>query len=235
MLTQNASDRINQPILIRDIVITATTRGAAGAGEYDNKKNESETPSQTIDRLYEATQHIMQKAADDHHKMNCNQGQLSPDKQNNITRVVTNEFFFYTANPLTLEQFEKLMQKINDFAKKQPKNLHLVLGSFAVLNSDGKLINIVPHIESGLDPRINLIVKNNASTSDPKYNERTYVEVDNTQNLAGLEITIDDKKNALSFNNVIQCETAGGLNFILASIFVLIIGVALQKNDCMEN
>jgi hypothetical protein len=40
-------------------------------------------------------------------------------------------------------KFQVLQQKIADLARLQPENLRLVLGSFAVINADNKIMNVV--------------------------------------------------------------------------------------------
>lgn len=155
----------------------------------------------------------MVDASNSHKNENFNSvtNELQPDKKNTITRLMTNEFFFYTQQPLSMEQFENLQQKIFEQAKKQPENLHIVLGSFAVLTPGGKVMNIVPHIECGQNPMFNFVVKNNPSCIDPAFKHRPNVDINiHGENcLNALSININNDKRPLSFNSVFQCKTAG--------------------------
>lgn len=74
--------------------------------------------------------------------------------ENTITRVLTNEFLFYTKHLLTLNEFQILQQRIANLVKIIPENFHLILGSFAILTTDNKVMNVVPHIQSGKNPVI---------------------------------------------------------------------------------
>src|SRR5262249_21839966 len=69
-----------------------------------------------------------------------------------ITRLVTNEFSLYTTYPLTLEQFTYIQEGIAQFAKELP-NVHLILGSFAVMSEGGELMNVVAHVQGGPSPQ----------------------------------------------------------------------------------
>lgn len=201
--------------------ITSFTAPHSPVGEFGKPSHfgghqpfSNETPDQLIDRLYTAINMLVMMASEQHRIDNCIPGsnELLPANKNNITRILTNEFFFYTSKPLTLNQFQTLQQKIANFAKDQPENLHLVLGTFAVLTPDGKIMNVLPQIECGSNPRINLIVKNNPSNIDPTYKNYPNIDI-KADDISNLKITINNQECQFTFNNVTQCKTASGVSY----------------------
>ena len=91
---------------------------------------------------------------------------LDPDY---ITRLSTNEFFFYTKEPLTLKEFEELQNKLVVKAKTLSPGVQLIFGSFAVATEENKVMNVTPHITCGESPQFQFIVKNHTSSIDVRY------------------------------------------------------------------
>lgn len=231
-------DKKNPRVVIQDVLIASMQNynppPVFATGEYDDSSKfggvkltaKREDPDSLIDRLYTQIDAWVQQGARQHRK-NCvaDSNQLLPGKENTITRLLTNEFFFYTREPLTMDHFGKLMQRLESLAKSQPENLHLILGSFAVRTPDNKIMNIVPHIECGKNPIINFSVKNYPSDGDPKYSELSAgkavtptiplpnIDVNKGDKVSNLAITINGQHYPLSFYNTYQCKTAGGALF----------------------
>lgn len=114
-----------------------------------------------------------------------------------------------------MEQFQNLQQRISDFAKVHPENLHFVLGSFAVLTPDNKVMNIVPQIQCGSAPIFHFIVKNSTTSIDPIYqNHPQNVSAEEGDDIADLKITIDNQECPLSFQNLHICKSANQIEFI---------------------
>ena len=86
-----------------------------------------------------------------------------------MTRLSTNEFFFYTKEPLTLKEFEELQNEIAAKAETLSPGVQLILGSFAVKTDDDKVMNVTPHITCGSPPYFQFIVKNYTSPIDVRY------------------------------------------------------------------
>lgn len=225
--------------VIRDVVVVGTTRvvdvtkqEADGKlvttkqtiipkGEFEfslvfdgHDPDVQESPDSVVDRLYRRIQEIVPDAAMQHKADNYDDDEktLLPDKRNNITRLITNEFFFYTKRPLTLAQFQQLMQKMAAWAAIQPENLHLILASFAVQTGAG-VMNIVPVIQCGPAAKINFVAKSNPSDVDPVYTEtagskRMLFNVSKAIDISKIEITINGKPHPISFDNIIACKTA---------------------------
>lgn len=98
----------------------------------------------------------------------------SKSKPGQITRVVTDEFSFYTKNtPLTIEEYKSIINKASEALKTLPPNLVLVVSSMPVLWPDGCLRNAVLHIQSPKDdtsePIIHHFSKESCSPIDPVY------------------------------------------------------------------
>ncbi len=189
-----------------------------------------------VERLEKSIFTLMDEAKDTHEANN-----IKYNVPDHITRLSTNEFFFYTKEPLTLKEFEELQNKIAQRAKAMPEGVQLILGSFGVKTDDGKVMNVVPHISCGDPPEFYFIVKNNTSAIDPRYKEpdgmggmdklpmldaRTH-----KSSMPMPHITIDGKVKAFSFNNIVQCKTPSGVQFLTAVDICLdhAYGVA-QKN-----
>lgn len=205
-------------IIVNDIVVTGTVKdfksqsnkNKTQAGEILNGE-ENESFEKLHERLFAHIKNLSERTlnvtADD-----------SKKNPNLLVRLITNEFFFFTKKPLTLAEFQKVMQSVADMAKAFPHSLHLILGSFAVLREDNVVMNVTPHIQCGKDPKINLIVKNYPSVMDPIYSKEQdqlpnatkdipEKEVLSTQvDVSDSAIKIDDKVHHFSFNNIILCE-----------------------------
>jgi hypothetical protein len=160
------------------------------------------------------------------YQTNCykpNTSEVDPDY---IVRLSTNEFFFYTKEPLTLKEFEELQNKIASEAEKRPSGVQLILGSFAVKTVDNKVMNVVPHITCGQPPNLNFIVKSNTSPLDVRYkipdgtgNTTLLGVLDRNNHHPAMpmpQIMINGISRNLTFNNVVPCKTPGGTPFITA-------------------
>ncbi|MEO8401328.1 MAG: hypothetical protein ABI597_05945 [Gammaproteobacteria bacterium] len=103
---------------------------------------------------------------------------VESDCKNSITRVSTNEFFFYPAaerGPFTEKVFGQLIKRIEALAKKLPENLHLALGTFPVENNHREIHCVAIYIQAGSLPRIDVISKAFPSRRDPDYPKTTTV------------------------------------------------------------
>lgn len=131
--------------------------------------------------LLRLIQHIKFLAvfADEYHKnfyceqpVNDDKPKIKDDCLDNITRLLTSEFSFYSAHPMEIELFSELLTAIQDIARLGHENVHLLLSSFAVLNERKELINMSLYVECGQNPRINLIAKSVAAEFDPDFNKQ---------------------------------------------------------------
>ena len=158
------------------------------------------------------------------YQANCKKTGTTEIDPEYITRLSTNEFFFYTQEPLTLKEFEELQNKIAEKAKSLPSGVQLILGSFAVKTDDYKVMNVTPHITCGQPPNFNFIVKNHTSAIDVRYkipdgSGGTVVlnMLDKTNiNWVLPSISVDGVDRNFTFNNIVHCQTPSGTPFITA-------------------
>ncbi|CEG56000.1 conserved protein of unknown function (putative substrate of the Dot/Icm secretion system) [Legionella fallonii LLAP-10] len=158
------------------------------------------------------------------YKANCYYLGTTDFNPDYITRLSTNEFFFYTKEPLTLQEFEELQNKIAAKAETLSPGVQLILGSFAVKTNDDKVMNVTPHITCGQPPDFQFIVKSYTSPIDVRYkipdglgNFTALPVFDNLKKHASIpQITVNGDINELSFNNIVRCKTPGGTPFITA-------------------
>lgn len=231
-----------QPIYIQEVTYTAFpdfdptyTRLQNPTGEYNRQHHYgpalpgAEKPpvysaADTMNRLNAHIGQVMNTTADLHRKHHCVAGSniLHAKEENSLTRATTNEFFYYTQQPLSIQQFEQVMQNTMNRARQQPPNVHLALGTFAVETPDHRLMNVLPYIQCGQDPKLNLIVKNHPSVIDPVYVNTDPVTnirkpVVNASVMQGrvdeYAINVDGKRHGFSYNSAIPCKTAGGQGF----------------------
>lgn len=187
-------------------------------GEYGREKKAN------TERLFKHLNLLIDDAVTRHREANCVEGgnQLRPERLNHVSRGITNEDFFLT-EPIPFKKFEARMQELFNKAKNLPENLQFIFGSFAVLTPDGYgVMRVVPHIDCGPEPKMHLIVKNYASDVDPEFNKIDQlghrwrletIENGKWNRIADVAIEIDGIKRPFSFNNVVECRTAGNMKY----------------------
>lgn len=244
---------INPLIYIQDAIFVANVENASMIGEcHDNKADEATQ----LNRLYLLIEKLIKKAAKVHLQANGetprqlglfstaeNSGiKIKPECLNNITRLITNEFMFYTKRRLEPKEFAALFEKIFDFAQKQPENFHLILSSFAVRALNDKTMNVVAFVECGKNPKLHFIVKNYDSNFDPVYystsaDGKKRTEFDNITISEDSEkkfpkIKIHNKKYKFSYNNVFEVTTVGGGTKLVAIDICYDHAEMVAKNNC---
>ena len=131
--------KVDKPVYIQDIIIQQKAKPPdLVVGEF----NFSSTKPGTESRLLAHIEELITDAANVH---------LANNAKSTITRLLTHEFSFYTKEPLTLDEFNKVLKHIEKLSM-QYENLHLVLSSFAVLNVDNKVVNTTLHVQCGKKP-----------------------------------------------------------------------------------
>ncbi len=224
-----STQQIDSPVQIEDIIVTGklmASTGPLGAsisplGEFG--KLTANTNDQTT-RLFSTLKSLVDIADAMHKSEDCDStGNIKRGHENNLVRLVTNEFSFFTAKPLTTDEFHDLYQKIEKMAQEKPKNLQLVLSSFAVKTPDNKLMNVALAVDCGKPPKIHCFAKNNISAIDPIYYEvnngvkqeiRYISKADFEQQLAqGITPIVNIKGIEVGFSNVFESETAGKAKF----------------------
>lgn len=176
-----------------------------------------------VERLEHSISELMDDAENSHQVNSHITGTTDPDPEY-ITRLSTNEFFFYTKEPLSLKEFEELQNKIAEKAKTLSPGVQLILGSFAVKTDDNKVMNVTPHISCGTLPEFHYIVKNYTSPIDVRYKipdglgDTNTLEVldKNTPSTSMPQIMVNGIAREFNFNNIIPCKTPGGTSFLTA-------------------
>ncbi len=227
---QRPADAQDKPIQIQEIVFTAIPMFNAErhvllnpTGEFDaSQLGRYHASGDALRRITIHISSVMDTASEQHQRENYIKGTAiaHAGTENNITRAITNEFLYFTKEPLTLRQFESLMQTTLDKAKSMPDNIYIALGTFAVETPDHKVMNVLPHITCGHDPHLHLIVKNHPSVLDPQYSRKDprtqavtplpYTSAKGGDRVHELSITVNSQKHAFSYNSAIRCQTTGG-------------------------
>ena len=231
---------IKFPIIHEKAVIAAVSPNRYPVGEAPREDDPQplslmlpQERQEMVERLENSIFTLMDEAKVAHQDNN-----LNPD---HITRLSTNEFFFYTKEPLTIKEFEELQNKIAERAKTMPEGVQLILGSFAVKTDQDMVMNVTPHISCGNQPDFHLIVKNNTSAIDVRYKKPdffgymdTIPNLDSQTYIASMpmpQITIDGKVKDFSFNNIVPCKTPGGTQFLTAVDICLDHRLGVAKNN----
>ncbi|MDI1351292.1 MAG: hypothetical protein PSV35_00750 [bacterium] len=212
---------------IKDIAIVAKYDGQNPMCGEAPRKGDNFPPmslAQRIDmesRLFADIKNLMIQAHQTH-SQNNKQADTQIEDPDFITRLSTNEFFFYTREPLTINEFENLQNKLAAEAETLSPGVHLVLGSFAVLNSNNQVMSVTPHLTCGPNPTFNFLIKNSLSDIDVRYKD----PADDFESLPVLlattplpqipQIKINGVSQSFTFNNVIPCKTPGGEPFLTA-------------------
>lgn len=231
----------NNQIHIQDYIVRSDSEKHNPIGECNQIDADESTQST---RLYQFISTLIENVSQTHQKNHCIGTDLAIKKgsENHLSRLITNEFMFYTKKRLESDDFTLLLDKILDLAKKQPENLHLILSSFAVKALNTKTMNVVIFITCGKNPRVELIVKNNPSFIDPLYYEETYGIRTHFDNI-NVNIDKEDvfpalithgKEYRFSYNNIFEIVTLGGAKKIMAFELCLDHAYALAKTKCTE-
>ena len=238
-------NKTNNQIHIQDCIIRAQVDkhnySASLIGEC-NEMTADETTQST--RLYEQISVLVTEVSQLHQNKHCIGTNLSIKKEseNNLTRLVTNEFMFYTKKRFNAEDFGFVFDKILDLAQKQPENLHLILSSFAIKALNKKTMNVVAFITCGKNPGVHFIVKNNVSGIDPVYykeknGKRIYFDnIDikyDKENVFPI-LNVKGREYHFSYNNILEITTLGGAKKILAIEICLDHGYSLAQKNCTQ-
>lgn len=208
---KSALEQLNQNVAITDLIVRSPF---APYGEAVSSPPTSRPPP--IARLQAYISTLLAFANEYHGMINCDLGstsyQLKKDKRNNITRISTHEFSFYTKQPLTLAEFQSILSKIETMAGKLTPNVHALLSSFAVKNQDGTLLNMSVFIESGSPPAIHVFSKNTASKNDINYDggDSLFSQQKDEQVTFHADNISGERDIIISTGSVFEVKTQGG-------------------------
>ncbi len=209
-------------ITIHDILWSPVDFTVAPTGEAANAGNRG--AAQTAAEREDTTKRLIARACELVNKaLESSPPQPSTLTTTNITRVSTPEFFFYTEEPLSIKEFESVVDSVEKSVATRP-DVNLVLGSFAVQTPSGQVMNVTPHITGGETPRTQLIVKSYTSSIDVLYERPASIglpgkfPVLDGQSTASLPpgIRTEAGESSFTFNNLVHRDTPDGARYITA-------------------
>ncbi|MBL7479429.1 hypothetical protein [Legionella bononiensis] len=217
-------------LVIQDKAVIARMSGKNPVGEARKATDPIPTAPMTDNERKDMAERLelslyeLMDDAENTYQANCHFPETTDVDPDYITRLSTNEFFFYTKEPLTLEEFEALQNKIATKAKTLSPGVQLILGSFAVKTEDDKVMNVTPHITCGKSPNVQLIVKNYTSSIDVRYkipdgkgDINTLPVLDKSKPSSPMpRIMINGMAKEFTFNNIVHSKTPGGSPFVTA-------------------
>lgn len=221
-LEKRIKRRIDKPIHIRDLVVRSDYQHRFGECASHRHENAYQTITES-QRLLDQIACLFNLANADHRARNCEidtEGNfiLRGDKQNNITRLTTNEFSFYTNAPLSLEDFQYLYQQTIRKAHDLEPNVHVLLSSFSVKNREGQILNMSLFIEGGHPPKVHSFAKTAASTVDVKYDTHgpLFSHRQGAMDSAHAEFVQSVSGESICSGSIFEIETAGGARYTQA-------------------
>lgn len=200
---------ISRPITIQDVIITHSVLSNDCSLQYDPIEVESEQFSQLVEHV----RLIINTARETHVKHFEEMGKSIHESNNHITRVITDEFSFYSRAPLTIDSYIKLIEQIRDISSTLPVNIHLVLATFPVVDVDNRLHNIAVFVTTGEKVAIHHRSKSRPSLSDPHYgyslafNQSDYSEFNMTE-------IVPFQPIAFGFGSIVLSTTQGGATLL---------------------
>ena len=211
---------INQSVYIRDLVVRTEDPNCYG----ESKPHTNIHPESSEIRLRAHVSSLFNLANEDHVTRNCErdaQGnfQLKQGNENHITRLSMNEFSLFTKNPLTMEQYQELHSDILAMADELEPNVHVLLSSFAVKDTVGKLLNMSLFVEGGKPPVIHWFSKNTASSVDINYAQEESLFSQQTE---GAQVSFHAEHittpggETISTGSVFEVTTQGGARYTQA-------------------
>lgn len=233
-------------LIIQEIAVIAEASRGNPVGEALTKSDPIPPSPMTLPERHNMVGRLdlsiteLMDEAENIYQTNSNTAGTTDRDPDYITRLSTNEFFFYTKEPLTLKEFEDLQSTIADKAKTLSSGVQLILGSFAVKTEDNKVMNVTPHVSCGETPNIQLIVKNYTSSIDVRYkipdglgDTNTLGVLDKTSQtpVAMPQIMINGRATEFTFNNIVPCKTPGGTSFVTAIDICLDHAYGIAKNN----
>lgn len=209
LVQKRKSALLNAPVKVENI----HARGNLKGGEFFLK----DSKDKRVKRMFRTIESLAALANEHHKSENFENGQLKANRKNRITRLVTNEFAFYTADsPLIIDEFYELLTQIELMASELSPNLVLVLASFPVLRH-GTVYNLVIHVQCGQNPTISSFAKTLESNVDCSYEGRRRRNSDYSHLLDEYEASsvpsISRHHYTISMNSVILVRTLGGAGF----------------------
>lgn len=195
------------------------------AGEFGLQQRVGEARKDFLDRMFTQIKNFMLKVA------KLAEKEIDPKNKNSVFLFATNELFFFSASPITLIEFETLMQRVMNLPAELPPESPLVkyaeffefaFGSFAVQASEEQSMNVTPHFKWGKEPTLTPLVKSHPAKDDPIHYHETadrgavplkYMSATKNPKI-NYAIKVNGKDVPFTYDNVIKCKTAGNLEYV---------------------
>jgi len=170
----------------RDIFVSQWREGEPLMGEFDTPRGSAPPPvgepkKEVIKRITSHIARVAEIAKRQHLNDNFPEGNnegMKPGSENNITRLIFNEFSFYpheTHGPFSEKDFRLIVDNLVKIGKKLPPNMQLMLGSFPVVDKEGNIHNVVCQIQclgKDQEPLVAAFAKAIPSNIDPVYRDK---------------------------------------------------------------
>ena len=203
-------------LCFNDLIVTYNRdeNGHLPIGEVDylgvSKQPDSVSREAMLERLLGAVDYLMSLAA----KAHLNEKHV-------ITRLLTNEFFFYTEVPLKLDEFEQLQNQIYQKLQLLPEGVLFILGSFAVQTEKNYVMNITPHLMSGKTPQVAFFLKKTTSPVDFRYKNKDglmleALDLEAARYVRLPEICINNQMQPLTWQSFVIVEAPTQYHFFSA-------------------
>lgn len=206
-----------ESVTVRNITIISkgTSLDNQLQGETDPTLVRAANVSVRLAHHIEFIAEIANKAHEQHYTQ---LGKIKSGCLNKITRISLPEFSLYTASPLSKAEFNKLVEEIRKIAAKCYDNVHLLLGTFAVLHENSEVLNLCLYVECGHDPKFHVLCKYNKSDIDITYpGHRICQQYSETYETSHTPYSASALEQSILSNDPVFCVTTrGGVNFFVA-------------------
>lgn len=199
---------MNQKILLRDLYVYPHVNYY---GEFENYPK-NETVADTLTRLVDHVGFLANFASIYHDKSVANK----KDRLNTITRILTYEFSLYTHVPLSLDSFSLFIKSIRKMLSNKNENIHLLLATLPVVNSDNKLMDMAVYIQCGAEPRMNVFCKTFPSPVDLKFKNFEMFRFANKDEISHRAYIVSEHGENISNDTLFVVKTAGGAEYLQA-------------------
>lgn len=212
-----ALEIINQNVFVRDLVVSTAYPNCYGESRCYTKFRTGSTKI----RLMAHIAMLFALANEDHRANNCERNadgtyNILEGKENHITRLSMPEFSLYSQTPMTMAEYTNLYNDINNSEFMLDPNVHVLLSSFAVINSQGKLLNMSLFVEGGQPPTIHSFAKNQASHADVDYGNKLRLfsqQCDPSKKNKTRDAIISDPGEVVYTGSAVEIETVGGARY----------------------
>lgn len=159
----------NQGVVVTDIILSQQN----GMGEFNTPPNPYSSTVNTLSRMVDYIHMLADLAQKEHASAHIDPStkRTKLGDENKITRLILNEFCLFTKDkPLSLDEYKKLLQAIENIASKCHINVHMVLASVGVRFPNNEVYNMSIHVQGGEKPQLNTFAKSVPSAIDAVYN-----------------------------------------------------------------